>query len=141
MNLTMIIGNATDDAKVSQTPSGVAVCRLNVAVNRPYTNQDGNREVDFFPITLWRTQAELVGKYVKKGNKVAVTGSMQSRTYEDNNGAKRTVWELIAREVEFLSPKSQEEQPEPAKPKQAQKPQVKKPILEELADMDLDIPF
>ena len=105
MNKVILVGNLTRDPEVSETPSGVAVCRFAVAVSRDYANSDGTRETDFFNITVWRGRAEVCGKYLKKGSKVAIVGSLQNRSYEDKDGIKRTVTDVVASEVEFLSPK------------------------------------
>ena len=101
MNKVYLIGNLTRDPELSETTSGIAVCRLTIAVNRTYNN-----EVDYFNITVWRTVAENCGKFLKKGSKVAVCGSLQNRSYEDKDGIKRTVTDIIASEVEFLTPKN-----------------------------------
>lgn len=106
MNKVVLIGNLTRDPELSETPSGVAVCKFSIAVSRDYANADGNRETDFFNITVWRGRAENCGKYLKKGNKVAIVGSLQNRSYEDKDGVKRNVTEIIASEVEFLTPKT-----------------------------------
>ncbi|MBQ3047094.1 MAG: single-stranded DNA-binding protein [Clostridia bacterium] len=108
MNKVILIGNLTKDPELTETPSGVAVCKFSIAVSREYANADGNRETDFFNITVWRGRAENCGKYLKKGNKVAIFGSLQNRSYEDKDGIKRNVTEVIANEVEFLTPKSSE---------------------------------
>lgn len=106
MNKVILVGNLTRDPELSETPNGVAVCRFAIAVSRDYANSDGSRETDFFNITVWRGRAENCGKYLKKGNKVAIVGSLQNRSYEDKDGIKRTVTDVIANEVEFLTPKS-----------------------------------
>lgn len=109
MNKVMLIGNLTRDPELSETPSGVAVCRFAIAVSRDYANADGTRETDFFNITVWRGRAENCGKYLKKGNKVAIVGSLQNRSYEDKDGIKRNVTDVVANEVEFLTPKLEDE--------------------------------
>ena len=106
MNKVILIGNLTRDPELTETPSGVAVCRFAIAVSRDYANADGTRETDFFNITVWRGRAETCGKYLKKGNKVAVVGSLQTRSYEDKDGVKRNVTDIVANEVEFLTPKN-----------------------------------
>ena len=116
MNKVILIGNLTRDPELAETPSGVAVCRFSIAVTRDFANADGNRETDFFNITVWRTRAENCGKYLKKGNKVGIVGTLQNRTYEDKDGIKRYVTDIIANEVEFLTPKSAEEQEETPAP-------------------------
>lgn len=115
MNKVILTGNLTKNPELTETQSGIAVCKFSIAVGRDYTNADGERETDFFNITVWRGRAENCGKYLKKGNKVAVVGSLQNRTYEDKEGIKRTVTDVIANEVEFLTPKQQEEETVSAK--------------------------
>lgn len=105
MNKVFLIGNLTRDPELTETPSGVAVCHFAIAVNRNYSSQDGERQTDFFNCTAWRQTAETVARYTKKGNKVAVSGSVQLRNYEDNQGVKRTAVDIIVQDVEFLTPK------------------------------------
>jgi single-strand DNA-binding protein len=106
MNRVILIGNLTRDPELTETPNGVPVCRFSIAVSRDYANASGTRETDFFNITVWRGRAENCGKYLKKGNKVAVFGSIQNRSYEDKDGIKRNVTDIIANDVEFLTPKN-----------------------------------
>ncbi len=105
MNKVFLIGNLTRDPELTTTSSGVQMCRFSIAVNRNYANADGVRETDFFNITAWRNLAERCEKYLHKGNKVAVTGSIQIRNYEVN-GEKKTTTDIVAEDVEFLTPKS-----------------------------------
>ena len=109
MNKLFLIGNLTRDPEMSETATGVAFCRLGIAVNRPYQGSDGERATDFFNVTVWRTHAENCGRYLKKGSKVAIVGSLQNRSYEDKDGNKRQVTDIIANEVEFLSVRTQGE--------------------------------
>lgn len=109
MNKVFLIGNLTRDPEFGETPSGVPVSRFALAVSRDYADSQGNRETDFFNVTAWRKQAEACGKYLKKGNKVAVCGSLQNRFYEDKDGIKRTVTDIVANEVQFLTPRLSEE--------------------------------
>ena len=106
MNKVFLIGNLTRDPEVTETPTGIAVCRFAIAVSRDYQNSEGTRETDFFNITVWRGRAEVCGKYLKKGSKVAISGSLQTRSYEDKDGIKRNVTDIVANEVEFLTPKN-----------------------------------
>ena len=137
MNKVFLIGNLTRDPELSETNSGVPVCRFAIAVNRRFSSQDAERQTDFFNVTAWRGLAENVSRFCKKGNKVAVTGSIQIRNYEDNAGQKRTFVDIVADDVEFLTPKGSggaaEDDFVPAAPK-------KKPALEAFDD-DSDIPF
>ncbi len=106
MNKVYLIGNLTRDPELSETNSGITVCRFSIAVNRTYSSSG---EVDYFNITVWRTVAENCGKFLKKGNKVAICGSLQNRSYEDKDGNKRNITDIVANEVEFLSPKNSAE--------------------------------
>ena len=137
MNKVFLIGNLTRDPELTETASGVAVCHFAIAVNRNYAGQDGERQTDFFNCTAWRGQAETIQRFCKKGNKVAVTGSIQLRNYEDNQGVKRNAVDIIVQDVEFLTPKAGEEDMD--MPRAAAAPK-KKPVLQAMDD-DSDIPF
>lgn len=96
MNKVILIGNLTRDPELSETNSGIAVCRFGLAVNRQHSSSDGERETDFFQVTAWRGTGENVARYCKKGHKVAVVGSIQMRNYEDREGVKRTAVDIVA---------------------------------------------
>ena len=106
MNRCFLIGNLTRDPELATTNSGVSVCRFSLAVTRNFSNADGEREADFLNIIVWRGQAENCHKYLKKGSKCAVTGSIQTRSYDAQDGSKRYVTEILADNVEFLNSKS-----------------------------------
>ncbi len=103
MNKVFLIGNLTKAPEMRSTQSGVSVCNFTIAVNRRFKNANGQQETDYLNIIAWRQLAELCSKYLAKGRKVAVTGSIQTRTYEAKDGSKRTAWNIVADEVEFLS--------------------------------------
>ena len=105
MNKVFLIGNLTRDPELSTTSSGVSLCRLSLAVSRRFANADGTRETDFFNITVWRNDAENCNKYLNKGSKIAVVGSLQNRTYEVD-GVKRYATDIVASEIEFLNSRS-----------------------------------
>lgn len=108
MNRVFLIGNLTRDPEMRSTQSGVAVCNFTIAVNRRFRNpQTGQQETDFLNVIAWRQLAELCDKYLAKGRKVAVTGSIQTRTYEAKDGSKRNTFDIVADEVEFLSQNQQ----------------------------------
>ena len=135
MNKVYLIGNLTRDPEVSETTGGVPYCRFSIAVNRNFTNADGNREADFFNIIVWRGQAEPCGRFLKKGSKIALVGSLQNRSYEDKDGVKRTVTDIVASEVEFLNTNRGEDEMQEVKP-------VKKERLSlQPVDSDNDLPF
>jgi single-strand DNA-binding protein len=106
MNKVMLIGNLTKDPELMQTNSGISVCRFTLAVTRRYQNSSGERETDFLNIVVWRQQGENCAKYLKKGSKCCVIGSVQTRSYEAQDGSKRYITEITGDEVEFISTKS-----------------------------------
>lgn len=106
MNRIFLIGNLTRDPELTTTPNGVSVCRMSIAVQRRFSNAEGGREADFFNITAWRGTAENCAKFLKKGNKISVTGSIQIRSYDKADGSKGTSVDVVADEVEFLSSKN-----------------------------------
>lgn len=143
MQKFVAIGNLTRDPDYSETSSGVAVCRFSIAVNRRYTTANGERETDFFNVTAWRGLAETVAKYCKKGQKVAVIGTIQIRQYEANDGSTRTSVEVVADEVEFLSSKSGDSENggnSGNSGRVGNAARTRRPTLETL-DEDSDIPF
>jgi len=105
MNKFILIGNLTRDPELRTTSSGISVCTFTVAVNRRFANQQGERQADFFNIVAWRGLGENCSKYLAKGRKVAVSGEMQTRSYDGRDGIKRYISEVIADDVEFLTPK------------------------------------
>ncbi len=107
MNKVFLIGNLTRDPETNTVSTGVSVCRFSIAVTRRYAGADGNRETDFISIVAWRGLADNCAKYLKKGNKVAVCGTLQTRSYENKEGVKVNVFEIVADEVEFLTTKAQ----------------------------------
>ena len=103
MNKVYLIGNLTRDPEISTTTSGISVCRMSIAVGRRFANAEGGRETDFFNVTAWRGTADNCARFLKKGNKVAVSGSIQTRNYEKADGTKGFSIDIVADEVEFLS--------------------------------------
>ena len=103
MNRVDLVGRLTRDPELRHTTSGRAVCQLNLAINRTFTNQNGEREADFINVVVWDKQAENVSKYVTKGRLVSVEGRLQSRSYDDKDGKRVYVTEVVANSVQFLS--------------------------------------
>ena len=101
MNKVIMIGNLTADPESRTTSGGVAQCTLRLAVQRRFSNPSGVRESDFFTVICWRQTAEFCQKYLLKGRKIAVEGSLQTRSYDAQDGSKRYVTEIIADNVEF----------------------------------------
>ena len=105
MNKVILIGRLTRDPEMRTTGSGINVTSFSVAVQRPFTDQSGERGVDFFNCTAWRKQAENIAKYCFKGSQVAVEGRLQNREYDAQDGTKRRVTEVQADSVTFLGSK------------------------------------
>lgn len=106
MNKAILIGRLTRDPELRNTNSGRAVCQISIAINRPFSNQNGERETDFINVVIWDKQAENVSKYLSKGRLVAVEGRIQTRNYENNEGKKVYVTEVVASSVQFLESKN-----------------------------------
>ena len=109
MNKITLIGNLTHDPEVRSTPNGVTVCTFTIAVNRRFAQQGGEKQADFFRINAWRQLGETCARYLAKGRKVAVVGELQARTYQGSDGTTRMSLDVSADEVEFLSPRGQDE--------------------------------
>ena len=105
MNRVMLVGNLTRDPELSTTNGGVSYCRFGIAVSRRFKNANGEREADFLNIIVWRAQAENCHKYLKKGSKVGIVGSIQTGSYDAQDGTKRYTTDIVADEVEFLNSK------------------------------------
>lgn len=101
MNKAILMGRLVRDPELRSTASGVSVCTFTIAVDRRFRNANGERQADFIPIVAWRQQADFVNKYFRKGSQILVCGSIQRRSWEDNEGRKRYETEVIADEVEF----------------------------------------
>lgn len=102
MNKCVLVGNLTRDPELAQTSSGISVCKFTLAVNRRYEDANGERQADFINIITWRGLAENCAKYLAKGKKAAVCGQIQTRSYDDKDGNRRYVTEIIADDVEFI---------------------------------------
>ena len=105
MNKAILIGNLASDVESRTTSSGIPTCTFRVATQRRVANKDGVREADFHTVVCWRGLAENCARYLIKGNKVAVEGQIQNRSYDAQDGSKRYVTEIIADNVEFLTAK------------------------------------
>ena len=106
LNRVVLVGRLTRDPDLRYTASGVAVANFTVACNRPFTNQQGNREADFINCVVWRRPAENLANYMKKGSLVGVDGRIQTRSYEGQDGKMVYVTEVVADSVQFLETKS-----------------------------------
>ena len=102
LNKAILIGRLTKDPELRSTSNNISVTSFTIAVDRNFTNQQGEREADFIPVVAWRSLAETCARYLTKGRLVAVSGRMQVRSYEGNDGLKRYITEVVADEVQFL---------------------------------------
>lgn len=105
LNRVVLVGRLTRDPELKYTPNGIAVASITLAVNRPFSNQQGNREADFINVVIWRKQAENVANYLRKGSLAGVDGRLQTRNYENNEGKKVFITEVVADSVQFLETK------------------------------------
>lgn len=136
MNKVIISGNIVKDPEYQKTASGVSVCKFTVAVNRKFKNEKGETESDFINCVAWRNTAEFISKYTHKGNRVGVFGSIQTRSYETQDGSKRFVTEVIAEDVELYTPKAENDN----KPKT--EAQNKQQVMQTFEPIDDDnLPF
>ncbi|HAC4130487.1 TPA_asm: single-stranded DNA-binding protein [Listeria monocytogenes] len=105
MNRVILVGRLTKDPDLRYTTAGAAVATFTLAVNRTFTNQQGEREADFINCVVWRKPAENVANFLKKGSMAGVDGRVQTRNYEGNDGKRVYVTEIVAESVQFLEPK------------------------------------
>ena len=105
MNKIILMGRLVRDPEVRYTQTGKVVCQFTIAVDRPFANQDGQREADFIPVVVWGKPAELCGNSLTKGQRVLVEGRLQIRSYDAKDGSKRWVTEVIANGFEFIERK------------------------------------
>lgn len=148
MNKVVLIGRLTRDPDVKYTQSQKATCSFTLAVDRPFLNQQGQKEADFIPIVLWGKIAEVAGNNLAKGHRFAVTGRMQVRNYENKHGQKVWVTEVIGDSIEFLekrdSSANRSQEPSSAPPPQQQPPQTPQPQYRQqdaFANMGTQVPF
>lgn len=106
MNKVILMGRLTREPEVRYTPSGKVCCNFTLAIDRPFLNAEGKRDADFIPVVLWGKAAELCGNSLAKGHRLLVDGRIQVRNYDDKNGQKKWMTEVVANSVEFIEPKS-----------------------------------
>lgn len=105
INNVVLIGRLTRDAELRYTPSNIAIATFNLAVNRNFKNDNGDREADFINVVMWRQQAENFANWVKKGNLVGITGRIQTRSYDNQQGQRVYVTEVVAESFQILEKK------------------------------------
>lgn len=147
LNKVIIAGRLTADPELKQTPNGVSVTSFTVAVNRRFAKPGETNSADFLPVVAWRQQAEFITKYFRKGSSICVVGSLQSRTWNDNQGNKRYAYEVVVDEASFVDSKADNARvPTAAEfgetpPMPSYSSQPSEPVnFEELQDDD-DLPF
>ena len=139
-NRAVLVGRLTKDPDLRFTPNGLAVCTFTLAVNRPFKNQQtGEYDADFIQIVVWRKAAENCANYLTKGSLVSVDGRIQTRSYQNNQGQKVYVTEVVAENVQFLQTKKQE--PQSKEPEQPQDGPFTNAEFENIDLNDDDLPF
>lgn len=111
INRVVLVGRLTKDPELRYTPNGVAVANFTLAVNRPFSNQQGEREADFIQCQVWRKAAENVANYLRKGSLAGVDGRMQTRSYDNTEGKRVFITEVVTESVQFLEPRNSDQGP------------------------------
>jgi len=137
LNRVVLIGRLTRDPELRYTPNGIAVVTLTLAVDRRYTNQQGNRETDFIRIVAWRQLAELCANYLKKGRLAGVDGRLQIRSFDNSEGRRVTVAEVVAEDVRFLEPAGSRQEGRPESDSSADDPFAQDGETIDISDDDL----
>lgn len=109
MNKVILIGRITKDPELRKTPQDVSVVQFTIAVNRNYQNKNGERQADFINCIAWRNQAENLARYIKKGGQIAIDGNIQTRTYDDPNGVRKYITEVVCDSIHFLEAKKNDQ--------------------------------
>lgn len=145
LNRVILVGNLTRDPELRYTSNGgVAVVRFTVAVNRRFTNQQGEREADFINIVAWRNLAENCGNYLRKGSLVAIEGRIQTRSYENQEGRTVYVTEVVADDVRFLSSRNRTQSSYGQQESNQSKGMIDDPFADDGSPIDIsddDLPF
>ena len=144
INRVILVGRLTKDPEYRQTPNGVSVATFTLAVNRSFTNSQGEREADFINVVVFRKQAENVNKYLSKGSLAGVDGRIQSRNYENKEGQRVFVTEVVADNVQFLEPKNNNQQNNQPQQQKGQAPTGNNPFANDNSINDIndsELPF
>ncbi len=113
LNSVIMMGRLTDNPELRQTPQGANVCSFTIAVERSFARQGEQRQTDFFDVVAWRSQADFVSRFFRKGQMIAVQGRMETRTYDDRNGVRRKAYNIVAESLHFADSKK-DSNPSPA---------------------------
>ena len=138
MNKVQIVGRMAKDPEVRLTQNQTAFCNFTVAVDRRFKDKDGNRQADFINCVAWKQTAGFIQKYFKKGSRIGIVGSIQTRTFEDQNGQKRYITEVLVEEAEFVESNNKEET-KPAEQEPDAGPEIQNDVGP--ADGGVDLPF
>lgn len=142
INRVVLVGRLTKDPEFRTTPNGVNVATFTLAVNRTFTNANGEREADFINVVVFRNQADNVNNYLRKGQLAGVDGRIQSRSYENQEGRRIFVIEIVADSVQFLEPKNNNQQNNQPQQQRGQASAGNNPFGNNNADVDDDdLPF
>ncbi|MCE4992990.1 single-stranded DNA-binding protein [Staphylococcus haemolyticus] len=142
LNRAILVGRLTKDPEFRTTPNGVNVATFTLAVNRTFTNANGEREADFINVVVFRKQADNVNNYLSKGQLAGVDGRIQSRSYENKEGQRVFVTEVVADSVQFLEPKNNNQQNNQPQQQRGQAPAGNNPFANNNVDDNIDdLPF
>lgn len=142
MNSTCLVGRLTKDVELRYTPSNVAVATFTLAVNRTFKNENGDREADFINCVIWRQQAENLASWVKKGALIGITGRIQTRSYDNQQGQRVYVTEVVAEQFQLLESKGQGNQQGQQRQAQQQAPDFSRNANANPLDISSDdLPF
>lgn len=141
-NVTILIGRLTKDVDLRYTSNGTATGNFTLAVDRSFKSASGEKEVDFINCVVWRKPAETLSNFTKKGSKLSVVGRLQARSYENNEGKRVYVTEVVVSEFTFLdSKKSEQEISKPSNNTQANRDPFDRPSGQPIDISDDDLPF
>ena len=141
LNCVTLIGRLCTDVELRTTATGKSVANFRIAVDRSFVKAGEQREADFITIVAWGSTADFVSRYFSKGSMIAIQGSIQTRNYEDNNGNKRTAFEVVAKEVSFCGGKNENSSTAPAQTSSAPTYSPAPDDFEEIDDEDVFPPF
>src|SRR5690625_2308676 len=131
MNRAVLVGRLTRDPDLRYTANGHAVANFTVAVNRPFRNEQGEQEADFINCVAWRKQAENLANYMRKGSRLGVDGRIQTRSYENDQGQKVFVTEVLAESITFLESRNESQQTQQGQANPYQQPSYAQPGAEQ----------
>lgn len=143
LNKVILIGRLGQEPTIRHMPNGEAVCNFSVATSETWNDRNGQRQerIEWHNITMYRRLAEIAGQYLKKGSQVYLEGKIQSRKYQDKNGAERTAYDIIANEMKMLGGGNSEQQAQPAQAETPTPPRRQATPAAPAEDIDDDVPF